>query len=136
MPDLVVNVSRVIKAPIDKVFDAWTTPEQMKQWYSPEGMTTPAASSDNHPGGTYSVTMKMGDQVFDMTGTYLEFDRPNKLAYTWNHDDSVVTVTFKAIDDSNTEVNLHHTGFADEGSRRQHNEGWVGTLNKLTKFLL
>jgi uncharacterized protein YndB with AHSA1/START domain len=150
MSELSLTVSKVIKAPIEKVFRAWVEPEQMKQWYSPEGMTTPDASSDACKGGEYSVTMKMGDETFTMGGEYLEFDEPNgstgspqaKLVFSWSpkdgHDGSgkhtVVTVIFKAIDDNQTEVNLTHQGFLEEPAKVQHQEGWVGTLNKLVKF--
>ncbi len=142
MADLVVEVKRVINASIEEVFKAWTEPEQMKQWYSPEGMTTPEAASDNKKGGKYHVQMKMGEQKFDMHGKYLEYEEPNpstssgqaKLVFTWNHDDSVVRVDFKKLDDNKTEVALKHTGFANEQSRAQHDEGWVGTFNKLGKF--
>ncbi len=135
MAELSVELKRVINAPIEKVFRAWVTPAQMKQWYSPEGMTTPAASSDAEAGGKYMVTMKMGEQKFDMAGKYLEFDEPNKLVFTWNHDDSVVSVHFKKVDEGRTELTLKHTGFANEKSRGEHDEGWKGTLNKLEKYL-
>ncbi len=133
MAELVVEVKRVINAPIEKVFKAWVEPEQMKQWYSPEGMTTPAASSDVRVGGAYSVTMKMGDQDHVQTGKYLEINEPNKLVFTWNKDDSVVTVDLKKLDENRTELTLKHVGFVSEESRRQHDDGWVGTINKLEK---
>jgi uncharacterized protein YndB with AHSA1/START domain len=132
MADLVVEVKKVINAPVEKVFRAWVEPEQMKQWYSPMGMTTPEASSDNRKGGKYSVKMK-GKEIFDNGGEYLEFDEPNKLVFTWNDKDSIVTVNFRKLDDSKTEVSLRHVGFANEQSRSQHNEGWVGVLDNLEK---
>lgn len=134
MAELIVEVKRVINAPIEKVFSAWVEPEQMKQWYSPEGMTTPDATSENRKGGKYTVLMKMGDQEFPMHGEYLEFDEPNKLVFTWNQADSIVAVNFKKLDEDKTEVVLRHTGFADEQSRIQHDDGWVGTFNKLEKY--
>ncbi len=141
MAELVVEVKKVINAPIEKVFKAWVEPEQMKRWYSPEGMATPAASTDGKVGGKYAVTMQMGEQKFEMFGKYLEYDKPNpstgsgqaKLVFTWNDDSSVVAVDFKKLDDNKTEVSLRHTGFTDEQSRAQHDEGWIGTLNKLAK---
>ncbi len=133
MAELAVQLKKVINAPIEKVFKAWIEPEQMKQWYSPEGMSTPAATSEARAGGQYTVTMKMGDKTFDMSGKYLEFDEPNRLVFSWNHDDSVVTVDFKKLADDKTEVSLKHTGFANEQSRAQHDDGWVGTLDKLAK---
>jgi len=134
MAELTVNVTRVINAPIEKVFRAWVEPEQMKKWYSPEGMTTPEASSDNRKGGKYHVQMQIGDQKMDMDGEYLEFDEPNKLVFTWGHGSTKVAVDFKKIDDNKTKVTLVHTGFASDQDRKQHDEGWVGTFNKLGKY--
>ncbi len=134
MAELAVEVKKVINAPIEKVFKAWVEPEQMKQWYSPEGMTTPSASSDAKTGGKYSVAMKMGDQTFNQSGKYLEVDEPNKLVFTWNNESSVVTVDFKKLGDNKTEVALRHSGFSDEQMRDQHDDGWKGTLSKLEKY--
>jgi uncharacterized protein YndB with AHSA1/START domain len=133
MAELVVEVKKVINVPIEKAFRAWVEPAEMKQWYSPMGMTTPEASSDARKGGKYAVQMKGETQTFTNSGEYLEFDEPNKLVFTWNDKDSVVTVNFKKIDENKTEVSLHHVGFANEESRAQHNDGWVGVFEKLEK---
>jgi uncharacterized protein YndB with AHSA1/START domain len=133
MAELVVEVKKVINVPIEKAFRAWVEPAEMKQWYSPMGMTTPEASSDARKGGEYSVDMKGDTQTFNNTGEYLEFDEPNKLVFTWNDKGSVVTVNFKKLDENKTEVSLHHVGFANEASRAQHNDGWVGVFEKLEK---
>jgi uncharacterized protein YndB with AHSA1/START domain len=133
MAELVVEVKKVVNAPIEKAFKAWVDADEMKQWYSPTGMTTPEASSDARKGGKYRVLMQRGDQKFDNSGEYLEIDEPNKLVFSWNDKDSVVTVDFKKVDENKTEVSLRHVGFASEESRAQHNEGWVGVLEKMEK---
>src|SRR3954466_9842337 len=99
MAELIVEVKKVINAPIEKAFRAWVDPEEMKQWYSPMGMTTPEASSDARKGGKYSVQMK-GKDIFNNSGEYVEFDEPNKLVFTWNDKDSVVTINFRRIDEA------------------------------------
>lgn len=134
MEDLTAHVSRVVKAPIDKVFRAWVEADQLKQWYSPEGMSTPKASVEARKGGKYSVTMQMGEAEFDMSGEYLEFDEPNKLVFTWNAATSIVIVNFKKVDETTTEVSLTHRGFVNEKSQMEHQQGWDGTLNKLVKY--
>lgn len=136
-----VKVTRIINASIEQVFDAWTDAEQMKHWYSPEGMTTPEAVSDCKKGGEYAVTMKMGEMTFQMHGKYLEFERPTRLVFTWDsamfgdNNPTTVTVDFKKIDSNKTEVILTHSGFATIEDRNQHDMGWNGTLNKLEKFV-
>lgn len=129
-----VSIEKIINAPITDVFRAWTDPEVMKQWYSPAGMTTTKAESNPTVGGEYLVTMAMEGQEFNNSGKYLEVDEPNKLVFTWNDDDSVVTVLFKEVEDGKTEVLLTHTGFVDEESRAQHEQGWVGCFESLQTY--
>lgn len=136
-----VILKRIIHAPIDDVFDAWTTPSEMKKWYSPEGMSTTEATSESNKDGKYTVTMKVGETTFQMHGKYIEFDRPYKLVFTWESampkDDkpSIVSVEFKKISENITEVSLTHSGFGSKEDRDQHDVGWNGTINKLEKYI-
>lgn len=134
MSDLTVTVTRVIKAPIERVFQVWTEPQQMEQLYGPEDTETTDAASDNRVGGKYRFTMKVNGQEFKISGEYLEFDEPNKLVFTWG-ENTTVSIEFKKLDDNTTEVSLIHSGFDSEQSRDQHEQGWKSTLNKLVKHL-
>ena len=49
---------RLIKAPREKVWQAWTEPEHVKKWWGPEGFTTPVAEIDLREGGTYLFCMR------------------------------------------------------------------------------
>ncbi|HMH70666.1 MAG TPA: SRPBCC domain-containing protein [Candidatus Saccharimonadales bacterium] len=118
--DTSAHVNRVINAPIEAVFAAWTQPEQLQQWHAPEGLDVPQAVSENHVGGRRYVQMKMGDDLFDMEGTYLEYDEPNKLVYSWTDPNSIVTVEFKALNDK-TEVTLIQTNVGTGGEAQ---DGW------------
>ena len=44
-------LTRVINAPPEKVFKAWTDPELLKQWFAPLPYTTPVVEIDLRPGG-------------------------------------------------------------------------------------
>ena|ERR1700741_2871006 len=52
----VVN-SRVIAAPVSKLFEAWTNPELLKQWWGPNGFTNTFHEFDQTPGGKWLFTM-------------------------------------------------------------------------------
>lgn len=68
-----VKIIRVINSPIEKVWNAWVNPESLKQWKSPEGMTTPSVSVDLKIGGRYAVSMQGGhaeDKVLTVRGIY------------------------------------------------------------------
>jgi uncharacterized protein YndB with AHSA1/START domain len=54
--DLVVT--RVFDAPVERVWKAWTDPQQVMQWWWPDRFTSPSAKIDFHEGGTSLVCMR------------------------------------------------------------------------------
>jgi uncharacterized protein YndB with AHSA1/START domain len=76
-------LTRLIDAPRDKVYRAWTDPILLKQWFAPKPYVTPVAELDVRPGGASLVVMRGPDGV-DMPnrGTYLEVVPNEKLVFT------------------------------------------------------
>lgn len=69
--DLVLT--RIIDAPPEKVFRAWTEPELMKQWFAPLPWTTPFAETDPRTGGSSMIVMRGPDGTeIKCPGVYLE----------------------------------------------------------------
>jgi uncharacterized protein YndB with AHSA1/START domain len=66
-------LSRVIDAPPEKLFRAWTDPELLRQWFAPLPSTTLVAELDVRPGGSCLIVMR-GPDGTDMRnrGVYLE----------------------------------------------------------------
>ncbi len=140
MTELTVNVSKDIRAPIEKVFDAWLDPAMLAKFMLPApGMDNPDTSNDPREGGEFEIVMKVGEQAIPHTGRYLEISRPNKLAFTWaspfSPDDSVVTLNFSKIDEQQTHVELHHVKFIGEEERSSHEGGWTQILVTLNEVL-
>ena len=79
--DLVLT--RIIDAPPEKLFRAWTEPELLKQWFAPLPYTTPVAELDVRPGGSNLVVMRGPDGI-DMPnrGVYLEVVKNERLVLT------------------------------------------------------
>ena len=69
--DLVLT--RIIDAPPEKVYRAWTDPELLKQWFAPLPYTTPVVEIDVRAGGSSMIVMRSPEGV-DMPnpGVYLE----------------------------------------------------------------
>src|SRR5262245_19192132 len=66
-------ITRVIDAPREKVFKAWTEPELLKQWFAPRPWTTPLAELDVKPGGCSLIVMRSPDgKEYPNRGVYLE----------------------------------------------------------------
>jgi len=105
--DTTLHLRRTFTAPREKVFRAWTDPEELKQWWGPEGCSTPIAEIDLRVGGKYRFGMKPleGDLIF-VSGTYREIRPPEKLVYTWvwegsemDAGETLVTVKFLRFND-------------------------------------
>jgi uncharacterized protein YndB with AHSA1/START domain len=75
-----VTLSRIVDAPADLVFKAWTDPDRVRRWYAPDGMDISSASSDPRTGGAFEIVMRAPDGTeFPQRGTYTEFDPPRRL---------------------------------------------------------
>src|SRR4051812_1372623 len=79
--DLVI--SRVLNAPREKVYRAWTEPELIKQWFTPPPYKTVFAQTDVRAGGSSTITMQSPEGV-DMpnSGVYLEVVKNERLVFT------------------------------------------------------
>ena len=115
-----VTVSRMIDAPVDLVFRAWTEGEHLAKWYAPEGFGVAKAETDAKQGGTFTIVMKGPDGAeYPLWGTYTEFDRPTKLimASTAAGADGTpaldaVTIVTLVDHDGKTEMRVHEKASA------------------------
>jgi uncharacterized protein YndB with AHSA1/START domain len=135
-----LTMTRVVNAPLDRVWRAWTNPTELKQWYAPEHMTTPVVEIDLREGGAYRVSMKGDEGEHVASGVFKKVTAPRTLVFSWRWEGSpapetTVTVELKELSETTTEITLRHEGFGDEESRARHTEGWESTMNKLEKYL-
>ncbi|AGP33344.1 polyketide cyclase [Sorangium cellulosum] len=79
--DLVLT--RIIDAPREKVFKAWTDPELLKKWFAPQPFTTPFAELDVRPGGASLIVMRdpQGNE-YPNKGVFLEVVENERLVFT------------------------------------------------------
>ena len=76
-------LTRLIDAPREKLFRAWTEPELMKKWFSPAPWTTPRAEMDLRPGGASLIVMRSPEgQDMPNPGIVLEVVKNEKLVFT------------------------------------------------------
>jgi uncharacterized protein YndB with AHSA1/START domain len=76
-------LTRLIDAPREKLFRAWSDPELLKQWFAPLPWTTPVAELDVRPGGANLVVMRGPDgKEFPNRGVYLEVVKNERLVFT------------------------------------------------------
>src|SRR5215510_15164345 len=76
-------LTRIINAPPEKVFKAWSDPELLKQWFAPLPFTTSVAETDVRPGGSSLIVMRAPDGTeFPNRGVYLEVVENERLVFT------------------------------------------------------
>ena len=134
MTDLTLTARRTIKAPPERVFNAWLDPAMMSKFMSPRpDMHVREARSDAKVGGRFYVMM-VGDKDYPHEGTYKEITPHSRLVFTWEAPWSApgtyVTIDFNPVA-GGTEVVLTHVKFLSEESRDNHMQGWTGILSKL-----
>ena len=147
-------VTRTFDAPRDLVWKAWTEPERLRQWWGPNGFTSPVARTDLRIGGRYLWGMRSPDgQDFFSTGVFREIVEPERLAFTDSFADAegnvvpashygmpgdwpaenVMTVTFEERD-GRTAVAVREEGIPEE-MRGPSEEGMRESFEKLADYL-
>jgi uncharacterized protein YndB with AHSA1/START domain len=101
-------LTRMIDAPPEKVFRAWTEPELVKQWFVPQPWTISNAEMDVRPGGSTLIVMRNPEgEEFSNPGVFLEVVRNQRLVFTdayrkaWEPSEKpfmTVIVTFENMD--------------------------------------
>lgn len=80
--DAVVIISRVIDAPREKVWTAFTTPEHVKQWYGGHGFQNPVCEMDVRPGGRWRHVMRTPDGTdFQLEFIFVDVVKPERLVW-------------------------------------------------------
>jgi uncharacterized protein YndB with AHSA1/START domain len=139
--DTTLQIKRTFKAPREKVFNAWTDPAVIKQWFAPtDEFSVPVAEVDLRVGGKYRIAMQAPDGARHIAvGAYREIDAPRKLVFTWTWEqrpmpDTLITIEFNERAGA-TEVVLTHELFPSVEERDHHNQGWIGCLDRLAKVV-
>ena len=133
-----LTLVRQIAARPSIVFDALTTPDGIRCWWGPDGGPVLIAETEPRVGGRFRVRFRMLDDTeHESCGEYLEFDPPRRLAMSWRWlgDEDKGGVSRIEIDlratDGGAELTFTHSLLHDEETRRSHEEGWTGALDKL-----
>jgi len=139
---LSLKIKRLIKAPRDRVYAAWTDPVQLKQWFGPESVQTHEIIAEARVGGKFRWDLSNAEgEEMTASGEYRELQPDRKIVFTWQWEDdevwenhtSVVTVELSDAE-GGTEVCLTHEQLPSEKSRDGHNGGWNSALDKLENF--
>ena len=149
-----LEFTRILNAPCEIVFKAWTDPEIMKRWWGPNGFTTPVCEIDLRPGGIFHYCMRSPEgRDYYGEGIYREISPPERLAYTdffvdekgnpvsaeyyglsrdWPQQSEII-VTLSEQGDK-TKLILRYENVLPTGKDREMCvTGWTETLDRLAK---
>jgi uncharacterized protein YndB with AHSA1/START domain len=136
------TITRILDAPRELVWKAWTDPEHLSRWWGPRGLSTPVSTIelDPRPGGVFRFTM-----VSDSDGTeypsdmtFREVVEPERIVFAWEEQRGIgageVTVTFTDLGDK-TEMTTHYAGWNTEQMHGASNAGWKSQFERLEELL-
>ncbi len=154
-------ISRVLAAPRELVWECFTKPERMKQWWGPSGVTITKSEMDLRVGGTYHYGMRQPDGTV-MWGRQIfrEIAPPERLVFINSFSDEagglgrhplapswpiemMSIFTFEEMPGGKTRFTVHWTPYNPTEEERTtfdtgHDSmtmGWSGTLDKLVNYL-
>ena len=144
-------IARTFNAPRKLVWQAWTDPTHVMQWWGPNGFSNFSCKSDLRVGGAFHLNMCAPDgNIYPCTGIYREVAEPERIVYDSVADEShpcgaglpprsQVTITFVEHADNKTTLTLH-TRFETAARREAANQAgfsvsWGQALGRLAATL-
>lgn len=150
-----VFIEDTINASVEKVYNAWTNPEKLMQWFAPEGCSIKFKTLDIKPGGcfhSYISNPQFGDCW--CIGTYKEIELNTKLVFTMMNTDehgnridpttigmdaewpaeTIVTIIFRE-ENGKTKLQLRQTVLQEIAKKTGAYPSWLQMLNKLKAII-
>lgn len=149
-PELDLELIRDVPVSAEAVFNAWTDPESLKQWFAPRPYSVPLVEIDLRPGGGFRTVMNSpeGEQMMDSTGCILEVVSGERLvwteALTTGYRPQPSPMPFTAVLElTPTDDGCRYRAIAiheDPEGRKQHeemgfHEGWGTVVDQMVEHL-
>lgn len=139
----VLTHTRLLDAPRDLVWEVWTNPEHIKEWWGPNGFSLTTTSMNVEQGNVWAFIMHGMGKDWDNKVKYVEVKKPSLLSYKHSGADAdysfVVTVSFEELE-GKTLLTMRSVfkskEIIDELNRKVNAiEGGKQTLNRLEEYL-
>jgi uncharacterized protein YndB with AHSA1/START domain len=134
-----LRMRKVIPASPERVFRAWTDPDELKQWWGPKGVRCTSAEIDLEVGGKYRIANELPDgAILWISGIFEVIEKPNLLTFTWVVENGAPNVERVSVQfephELGTQVTLTHELISTAALRDQHQNGWIGCLDGLHDY--
>lgn len=150
-----VEVTRVLNAPVEQVWKAWSEPEYMMRWWGPTGFTSPSAEMDFREGGTSLVCMRApaeyGGQDMYNTWTYQKIEPYRRIEMIMHFSDAAGNtldpaqmgmepgipngvrhvITFQPAGENRTEMTVTEYGYTTQQAHDLSKAGLEQCLDKM-----
>ena len=138
----VLRIERTFDAPVERVFEAWTSEEVLRRWlYGMRGWETPVAEVDLRVGGTIRIVMRdpSGGEEAGASGEYRVVDPPHRLLFSWVWDDypdhpQLIELEFSE-QDGRTTVRMTNSAIHDDERWESQRRGWHVCYDNLERVL-
>lgn len=139
----ILVITRLLDAPRDLVFVAWTDERSAAQWWGPKGFASVSCTMDARVGGAWRRVMRSPEGVEHRArGIYREIAPPERLVFTYAWEDAagrldhdtLVTLTFRELG-AKTELTLRQEIFDNLAARDDHCSGWSSCLDRFAEYL-
>ena len=133
-------ITRTLNAPIELVWEVWTKPEHISQWWGPNGFTNTITTMDMVPGGQWNLTMHGPDGTdYVNKSTFTEVVEFKRISYEHFNPHIIATIDFEAQGEQTllTWRMLFDTAEILQAVVKAHNaaEGLKQNVEKLSVYL-
>jgi len=133
-------ITRTLNAPVDLVWEVWTQPEHVVNWWGPNGFTNTISTMDVKPGGEWNLVMHGPDGTdYKNRSNFIEVIPLKKLSYEHFNPHFIATIAFEAQGEQTllTWHMLFDTAEIFNATAKAHNvaEGLKQNVEKLSIYL-
>ncbi|HSA48516.1 MAG TPA: SRPBCC domain-containing protein [Yinghuangia sp.] len=132
-----VTFVREFDAPRERVFAAYTDPDQIVKFFAPEGFSVPRESVvlEPHVGGRCELTMVGMGMEIPINGVYLEVAAPEKLAFHVPGEPMKQEITLTDLGEGRTRLTLRQTDVPEQMRGEMAHMGFDSSWNLLENHL-
>lgn len=91
-----LKLSRILRAPRETVFAAWSSADHVERWFAPEGCSIEEATVEMRVGGKFELSMRAPGMVNWLRGSFVEIVPDTRLVIDMRVEESDGTPLFRA----------------------------------------
>lgn len=138
-----IELSKEFPVSVEELYNAWISPEALKQWWTPMGNKLTGVRNEVKKGGSIEYKADDSEPSLVIKGEYKEVKENEKLVYTWDFDFTneaieespyQLTIEFSSDGDS-SRLKVKQENLKDEEAVKVHKKGWEKQLNNLKSYL-